>query len=475
MSKIWKLIYVVQVQHGPEGSFIFIFEDVKERDEVLEEEPWLLDNNLLILKKWPPNKSFQALDFSTIGFWLQVHGLPPINWNQQNAQKIGQLFGGLICVDNVQGPSQEWHPFLRLKVRILVEKPILTGFFIAQGGEKKDWIKFKYERLPIFCFCCGIIGHIARNCNGKLNGDIAPPSRFGMGLYLAACLLNTQSIPASSPPSDPSTHINCPGTKKQSLTAAESVGVTIGLEEITLLKDLHAKGKDLCSLVFLNPSFVVRLTREQTTEIISMGLKRDRPTSSPQPSQNTTCSKASSLWALRERDDQINLARLQIKKQKLLDPAIVAPKPLDFLLHPAASLLKPKRIITSPNAHEIATILNIDESSNLFPQKDSATDSFLMIESTAGHNSRNLESLLPEDRVLKIPNFPPASKTQKSTWKCRARAADGRIGSNSIHTKKESAVVQPIDDVDNHLVATNKDVSQSSKALVASQKPPQSP
>ncbi|KAF2313842.1 hypothetical protein GH714_018241 [Hevea brasiliensis] len=25
-------------------------------------------------------------------------------------------------------------------------------------------------------------GHIARNCNGKLNGDIAPPSRFGLWL-----------------------------------------------------------------------------------------------------------------------------------------------------------------------------------------------------------------------------------------------------------------------------------------------------
>ncbi|KAF2300934.1 hypothetical protein GH714_018432 [Hevea brasiliensis] len=127
MSKIWKLISDVQVQRGPEGSFIFIFEDVKERDEVLEEEPWLLDNNLLILKKWPPDKSFQALDFSTTGFWLQVHSLPPSNWNQQNAQKIGQLFGGLICVDNVQGPSQEWHPFLRLKVR-----GILPG--IAMGS-----------------------------------------------------------------------------------------------------------------------------------------------------------------------------------------------------------------------------------------------------------------------------------------------------------------------------------------------------
>ncbi|KAF2314754.1 hypothetical protein GH714_033451 [Hevea brasiliensis] len=316
--------------HVTDNKLVARIIDVKERNEVLEEEPWLLDNNLLILKKWPPDKSFQALDFSTMGFGFKA------------------------------------------KSRMASFSPVESS------------------------------GHIARNCNGKLNGDIAPPSRFGYG-----CWQNPQIH----------TLIRELFIFNLILTKPRQ-GIEIATDNNN--HQIETSRKEKISFVYQQTrsyEVVERLTQEQIIEIISMGLKRDRPTSYPQPSQNTTCSKAPSLWALRKRDDQVNLAQLQIKKQKLLDPAIVIPKPLDFLLHLAASLLKPKRIITGPNAQEIATILNIDESSNLFPQKDSATDSFLMIESTAGHNSRNLESLLPEYRVLKIPNFPPASKTQKSTWK----------------------------------------------------------
>ncbi|KAF2299504.1 hypothetical protein GH714_032295 [Hevea brasiliensis] len=217
MSKIWKLISDVQVQRGPEGSFIFIFEDVKERDEVLEEEPWHLDNNILILKKWPPDKSFQALDFSTTGFWLQ--GILP-GIAMENSMVILPLHLGLVC-GLAKSPNP--HPYQRTLH--------LQSHFNKTQVPNASAPSLLLD-LPSDQVVCS----------------------SGMGLYSAVRLLNTQSIPTSSPPSDPSTHINCLGTKKQSLTAAESVGVPTGLEAITLLKDLHAKGKDLCSPVFLNPS-----------------------------------------------------------------------------------------------------------------------------------------------------------------------------------------------------------------------------
>ncbi|KAF2289297.1 hypothetical protein GH714_034278 [Hevea brasiliensis] len=43
------------------------------------------------------------------------------------------------------------------------ETIITSGFHLNKGGDKKDWIKFKYERLPHFCFFCGRIGHMVKS------------------------------------------------------------------------------------------------------------------------------------------------------------------------------------------------------------------------------------------------------------------------------------------------------------------------
>ena len=33
-----------------------------------------------------------------------------------------------------------------------------------EGGESK-WIQFKYERLPNFCYKCGLLSHAIRDCS----------------------------------------------------------------------------------------------------------------------------------------------------------------------------------------------------------------------------------------------------------------------------------------------------------------------
>ncbi|KAF2324541.1 hypothetical protein GH714_015142 [Hevea brasiliensis] len=84
MGKIWAIKTEFQVRRGPEGVFILMFDDPEEKERIYEGGPWLIDNNLMVLKKWPPDKSITAIDFSTNAFWIQILGLPPINWNEEN-------------------------------------------------------------------------------------------------------------------------------------------------------------------------------------------------------------------------------------------------------------------------------------------------------------------------------------------------------------------------------------------------------
>ncbi|KAF2324630.1 hypothetical protein GH714_015755 [Hevea brasiliensis] len=187
MGKIWKFKVDFVVNRGPNRAFIFVFENAQDEDRIIDEGPWSLDNNLTIFKEWLPNKSLQDIHFTAEGFWVQMHGLPPSNWNCENAKRIGGLFTGLIKIDETEDSLEEWRSFFRIRVYLLIERAILTGFFLTRDGVKRDWVKFKYEYLPTFCFFCGCIGHMIRFCsnwisyNGKGDKNDSP-MQFGTWL-----------------------------------------------------------------------------------------------------------------------------------------------------------------------------------------------------------------------------------------------------------------------------------------------------
>lgn len=59
---------------------------------------------------------------------------------------------------------------------INVYSPLKSKMRIKKAGGEWMWIKFKYERLPLFCFYCGLIGHFEKFCESlfddkRNNGD----------------------------------------------------------------------------------------------------------------------------------------------------------------------------------------------------------------------------------------------------------------------------------------------------------------
>jgi hypothetical protein len=113
---------------------------------------------------------------------------------QGDGQRIGASMGVVEEVD-VDEAGVGWGEFLRVRVVLDVTKPLSRGRFLKLK-DRTIWITFRYERIPRFCFMCGVIKHRGRGCvkpGGRRMPEnenlqqfgpwlrVSPPNRFGGG------------------------------------------------------------------------------------------------------------------------------------------------------------------------------------------------------------------------------------------------------------------------------------------------------
>lgn len=50
------------------------------------------------------------------------------------------------------------------KCMIDISKPLCRGRKVRLGGLSQFWVDFMYERMPIFCYLCGMVTHDENDC-----------------------------------------------------------------------------------------------------------------------------------------------------------------------------------------------------------------------------------------------------------------------------------------------------------------------
>ncbi|KAI5019784.1 hypothetical protein ZWY2020_044672 [Hordeum vulgare] len=106
--------------------------------------------------------------------------------NAEAAEEIGNVVGNFVEAD-VGMDGSALGKFLRVKIRMKLDKPIMRGFTLddeehearqqqkrsmkiddAKEGEDGAWCRFEYEFLPDLCYICGLVGHGQKACSTKL-------------------------------------------------------------------------------------------------------------------------------------------------------------------------------------------------------------------------------------------------------------------------------------------------------------------
>ncbi|GMI93514.1 hypothetical protein HRI_003020700 [Hibiscus trionum] len=151
---------------------------------VLEGSPWFFNNHLLLLHRLLPGEDPLLVPLNLVNFWVQVHDLPPGLMSEPMARQFGNFVGQFVEYDSKLLISGRKH-FMRIKVMINVNQPLKRRKKISLGKERTTYVRFQYERLSLFCFICGKLGHGESFCPLRLTLEPSAVT-FGWDLSLRA-------------------------------------------------------------------------------------------------------------------------------------------------------------------------------------------------------------------------------------------------------------------------------------------------
>ncbi|KAL2905283.1 hypothetical protein RDABS01_003993 [Bienertia sinuspersici] len=153
----------------------------EDREKVIEQGPWAFDNHLLLLREISGREQPRDLVFDAVDFWVKVYNVPFVKRTRYLATTIGSKLGKLLDFDETD--ISTWAKYMRIRVRLNVNKPLPRGSTMKIGGEK-IWVEFRMERLSGLRYVCGCLGHNMKECNDY--DDETPESELPYGAWLRA-------------------------------------------------------------------------------------------------------------------------------------------------------------------------------------------------------------------------------------------------------------------------------------------------
>ncbi|XP_059451002.1 uncharacterized protein LOC132181786 [Corylus avellana] len=161
----WKPTGRLTLKVVGENTFLIDFEHYWDKTRILEGCPWVIEGNVFSVADFDGVTPLEQIDFVKVAFWVRMYKLPLACMGAEVGKQIGSTVGLVEEVDTDED-GIGWGKFLRVKIRLDLTKPLARGRRLKIEGSSV-WINFQYERIPRFCFHCGIVLHGRMGCMKK--------------------------------------------------------------------------------------------------------------------------------------------------------------------------------------------------------------------------------------------------------------------------------------------------------------------
>ncbi|KAF0892717.1 hypothetical protein E2562_017688 [Oryza meyeriana var. granulata] len=148
-----------------DNLFLFSFLQPGVKRRAFVEGPWEFGGDLLIVVDFEETKRLKNLEFIHFSVWIRVADLPLGLMNEETLMLIGNKVGKALEVDADEDGSAVGG-YLRIKTQLDVRRLLARGVLVEDlENECEIWCNFQYEFLLTFCYICGCLGHVDKECD----------------------------------------------------------------------------------------------------------------------------------------------------------------------------------------------------------------------------------------------------------------------------------------------------------------------
>ena len=130
---------------------------------------WSYEKQLVLMQEFEGELATKEIILKWSPFWIQIFNLPLKSRTKEMGWAIGSKLGEVLEVDVLETGVQ-WAKCLWVRVWIDVIKRLVWGKKITIEGQSR-WVNSKYERLPNFCYKCGLLSHALKDYSEGLENN----------------------------------------------------------------------------------------------------------------------------------------------------------------------------------------------------------------------------------------------------------------------------------------------------------------